>query len=166
MLGTLNCSKESDSDTTKIQHSLQVRFVDPEGNNWFNNQNYNDEAIRVVTYDDQGVEHDFFDPDWFAMHGYTVDRFYDRYIFTIYFTLPEPGGDFTTETFVRLFGNEPDIFTVEYEVREGKTPDEPYYGGTVKIKTVHLNGDLIWDVKSSPEIPVNIIREFPAGPTE
>ncbi|MCC8036302.1 MAG: hypothetical protein LIO77_10330 [Rikenellaceae bacterium] len=157
------CSNDSDSGKAKIEHSLQVRFVDDRGNNLFDNQTYTNDAIRIVTYDNDGVEHDFFNGDWFAIHGYTVDRFYERYIFTIYFTLPEEGGLSTTETFMRFFGEEPDVFTTEYDLREGQNPDEAYGGGTVRVKSVKLNGSLIWDRESSPVQPVDIVKALPAG---
>ncbi|MCD7938073.1 MAG: hypothetical protein LUG98_14550, partial [Tannerellaceae bacterium] len=154
------CSKESDSDKPKIEHSIKIRFVDEQGSNLFNDWNSASDAIKIVYYDSDGNEHDFRSPDWwFASFGYTVNR--QEYIFTIYFTLPEEGGDTITETYMRFFGAEPDVFTAEFDVNEGKHPDELYGGGTVWIKTVKLNGRQIWDIDNQPEEPVDIVKKLP-----
>lgn len=163
LLGLAGCSSNSGSGKPKIEHSLKVRFVDEKGDNLFNNQNYTDEAIKIVTYDKDGIEHDFFNGDWFAMLGYTVDRYYGRYVFTIYFTLPDEGGPATTETFMRFFGEGPDVFTAEYEIRQGNDPDEPYGGGTVRVKTVKFNGRLIWEMDGDAQEPVEILKQLPSG---
>ncbi|MCC8018808.1 MAG: hypothetical protein LIO85_03425 [Rikenellaceae bacterium] len=154
-----SCSKNLDSDKPHIEHSMRIMFVDEQGKNLFNSDNFTVDAIKIVYYDSEGNEHNFYNGNWFGVNGYTVNWF--EKTFTIYFTLPEEGGITTTETYMRFFSDDPDVFTAEYDVKEGKNPDEAYGGGTVRLKTVKYNGHLVWDGASQSDTPVHIIKQLP-----